>query len=404
MSYKIRHLVIENNKQAQEEFSKIKATPQGINIMSSKLFNLVLKIKDVDNRAVNILKQEMLSRDGEVVTCRESLSSCEGKSDIIIFGTKKKVYSLIEKIKLQPFGLKVLAQDLENFLSNYYSSGQRKFLNISRKSFDLENEVIIMGILNVTPDSFYDGGKYLKSEDAYKRIDQLVNEGAHIIDIGGMSTRPGSEEINIEEEINRTIFLVKYIKKNYDNLVSIDTYRSEVAERALDAGCDIVNDISGFTFDDNMKRVVSNYKASCVLMHIKGTPRDMQKNPEYGDVIEEIYDYLFAQVNVALNAGIDKEKIIVDPGIGFGKTMQHNFIVLKKIEELKSLGCPILVGASRKSFIGNFLNLSPDDRLEGSLAVAAYCVHKGVSILRVHDVKGTIRAVRLIKAIENQQT
>ena len=167
-----------------------------------------------------------------------------------------------------------------------------------------------MGILNVTPDSFYDGGKYLKSEDAYKRIDQLVNEGAHIIDIGGMSTRPGSEEINIEEEINRTIFLVKYIKKNYDNLVSIDTYRSEVAERALDAGCDIVNDISGFTFDDNMKRVVSNYKASCVLMHIKGTPRDMQKNPEYGDVIEEIYDYLFAQVNVALNAGIDKEKLL----------------------------------------------------------------------------------------------
>jgi len=404
MSYKIRQLIIENNKQAKEEFSKIKATLPGINIMSSKLFNLVLKIKDVDNRAANILKQEMLSRNGEVVTCRETLSSCEGKSDIIIFGTKKKIYSLIEKMKLQPFGLKALAQDLENFLSSYHSDGQRKFLNISGKSFDLENEVIIMGILNVTPDSFYDGGKYFKPEDAYKRIEQLVNEGAHIIDIGGMSTRPGSEEIDIKEEINRTIFLIKYIKKNYDNLVSIDTYRSEVAEEALDAGCDIVNDISGFTFDDNMKKVVSDYNASCILMHIKGTPKDMQENPKYDDVIEEIYDYLFTQVNVALDAGISKDKIIVDPGIGFGKTMQHNFIVLKKIDELKSLGCPILVGASRKSFIGNFLNLSSDERLEGSLAVAAYCAQKGVNILRVHDVKETIRVTRLIKAIENQQT
>ncbi|HAX17797.1 MAG TPA: dihydropteroate synthase [Actinobacteria bacterium] len=399
MEYKIRQLFLKDKSEAEKEFARIKATSHGIRIMSEKLFNLVLKIKEVDNKAANIIKQEMLSRNGEAVISRESIYLGNGKSDIIIFGTEKNIRSLAEKIKSQPFGLKSLSSEIKSFLDRKDDYEIKTDLKIAGKVFHENEKPLIMGILNLTPDSFYDGGKYSSPDDAYRKASEMISEGVSIIDVGGMSTRPGSEEIDIEEEIKRTIPLIKKIKKNNDVLVSIDTYRSRVAEKAIDAGADIINDISGLMLDNKMKNVVASNNADIIIMHMKGTPRDMQTNPVYEDVVEEIYSFFYSQINYAVEAGIDREKIIIDPGIGFGKTVNDNYTILKNIEEFKSLNMPVMIGASRKSFIGAVLKLLPEERLEGSLAIASYCALKGIDILRVHDVRETIRAVKVINAI-----
>ena len=399
MEYKIRQLFLKDKSEAEKEFARIKATSHGIRIMSEKLFNLVLKIKEVDNKAANIIKQEMLSRNGEAVISRESIYLGNGKSDIIIFGTEKNIRSLAEKIKSQPFGLKSLSSEIKSFLDRKDDYEIKTDLKIAGKVFHENEKPLIMGILNLTPDSFYDGGKYSSPDDAYRKASEMISEGVSIIDVGGMSTRPGSEEIDIEEEIKRTNPIIKKIKKNNDVLVSIDTYRSRVAEKAIDAGADIINDISGLMLDNKMKNVVASNNADIIIMHMKGTPRDMQTNPVYEDVVEEIYSFFYSQINYAVEAGIDREKIIIDPGIGFGKTVNDNYTILKNIEEFKSLNMPVMIGASRKSFIGAVLKLLPEERLEGSLAIASYCALKGIDILRVHDVRETIRAVKVINAI-----
>jgi dihydropteroate synthase len=193
--------------------------------------------------------------------------------------------------------------------------------------------------------------------------------------------------------------LIKKIKTQSDVLISIDTYRSDVALKALEAGADIINDISGLTSDDKMKEIAVQYEACVVIMHMKGVPKDMQVNPVYEDIIEEIYGFFAERINLLQKAGMDKTKMIIDPGIGFGKTTDDNYLILKKIEQFKSLNVPMMVGASRKSFIGNLLNLLPEDRLEGSLAIASYCAYKNVDLLRVHDVRETIRAIKIIKSI-----
>jgi len=400
MGYGIRTLDIKTKQDSLREFTKIGAQPAGCHIMANKFFNLALKVKNIDCRAANILKQEMLSRGGDVVTARQALDGAEDKTDVIIFGTKKNIKSLIEKIKIQPFGLKNLSAELGSFINRLSEVENKKVLKLGDKEFSLE-EVLVMGVLNITPDSFYDGGHYFEKDKALKRIEEMVKEGAHIIDVGGMSTRPGSLPVSMDEEINRTIPIIEHIAKNYDILISIDTYRAEVARRAIDAGAHIINDISGLAFDENMAKIASESGVSVVIMHIKGTPKNMQDNPVYEDVVDEIYDYLYDRANKVVETGVGEDKIIVDPGIGFGKTVEHNLIILNKLSEFKSLGYPVLVGTSRKSFIGKLLDVPPEERLEGSLAAAVYSVINGANIVRVHDVKGTLRAVKIANAIRN---
>jgi len=400
MNYKVRALSIRTRKEGLAEFKKIGADAAGCNIMTNKTLPLVLKIKGISMIAANILKQEMLSRGGDVVTSRETLCSTEGKTDVIILATRESIKSLIKKIKMQPFGLKKLSDDLSCYINRLDKIKKKKILKIADREFDLNSEVLVMGVLNVTPDSFYDGGYYFEKSKAYRRIDEIVRQGAQIIDIGGMSTRPGSKPVNLSDEIDRTVPVVEHISKNYDILVSIDTYRSEVAKRAVDAGAHIIKDISGLTFDDNMAKVAAESKSSVIIMHMKGTPKNMQENPEYEDVIDEIYDYLYDKAYKAMEAGIGEDKIIVDPGIGFVKKLEHNLMILDKLSEFKSLGHPVLVGSSRKSFIGKILDLPVEERLEGSLAAAVCSVLNGADILRVHDVKETVRTVKIAKSIK----
>ena len=267
----------------------------------------------------------------------------------------------------------------------------------------------IMGILNVTPDSFYDGGKYNKTELAIKHAEEMIEEGADIIDIGGESTRPGAEPISIEEEKKRVLPVISELRKrNKDIKISVDTYKSEVAEEAIDMGATIVNDVSGLQFDKNMPEVISKKNVSVIIMHIKGTPRDMQINPTYEDVVKEIKEFLKERIEYATENGINKRNIFIDPGIGFGKTTEHNLEILKRLKEFKELGFPVVLGTSRKSFIGRILGteenpIPPEERLEGSIATYVWAVIQGVDILRVHDVKQTKMALKVIDRIINSK-
>lgn len=279
-------------------------------------------------------------------------------------------------------------------------------MRLSFRNFSLSfpQKTYVMGILNITPDSFSDGGLFLDGNSAIERALRMEAEGADIIDIGGESTRPGSEPVSLEEELQRTIPVIEALSGRLNIPVSIDTYKSEVARRAIEAGADIVNDISGLRFDPEMATTLSQYDVALVLMHIKGTPRKMQENPVYTDLFLEITNYLKESINIATENGIAKERIVIDPGIGFGKTPEDNLQIINNLDRLSSLCRPVLVGVSRKSFIGKVLNNAPpSERLEGTAAAVAISVMKGANIVRVHDVKEMARVVKVADAVRREE-
>ncbi len=267
---------------------------------------------------------------------------------------------------------------------------------------DLGRRTLVMGILNVTPDSFSDGGQFFSLESAVERAGQLIREGADIIDIGGESTRPGAEPIPTEEELRRVLPVIRAIRKESTVPISIDTYKATVAEAAVDAGADMVNDISALRFDPQMAKAVARAGVPVVLMHMLGEPRTMQQNPVYTDVVREIKEFLAERIAFARAHGI--ERIIIDPGIGFGKTTMHNVEILRRLSELKDLGCPILIGTSRKSFIGKLGGteenpLPISERLEGTIASNVIAVLNGAQIVRVHDVAAVKKALAIVDAV-----
>ena len=280
-------------------------------------------------------------------------------------------------------------------------------LKIGCKKFELGKRTIIMGVLNVTPDSFSDGGEHFSVDDAVKHAFSMEKNGADIIDIGGESTRPGATSISVKEEMDRIIPVIEQIIGEISVPISIDTYKSEIAKNVLDLGVDMINDISALQVDKNLAGIVAEYEVPICLMHMKGNPKSMQINPVYDDVVKEIYDFLKERAKFALFCNIKKENIIVDPGIGFGKRtggeIEDNCEILRRLYELKDLGFPIMIGASRKKFIVNVCGddapLSVSDRLEGSLAAACLAVANGADIVRVHDVKETRRCVDLVDCI-----
>jgi len=279
------------------------------------------------------------------------------------------------------------------------SPGREMLLHLKNRDIDLEEKVVVMGVLNLTPDSFYDGGRYTREAQALRRVEEMIGEGADIIDVGGESVRPGAEPVSLDEELSRVIPVIEKIRRSFPITISIDTYKAEVARQAIEKGAEMVNDISGLRFDPDLRKIVAGYEVPLILMHIKGTPKNMQDNPRYHSLMEEIISYLRKSIKLAEESGVDPARIIVDPGIGFGKTTAHNLEILRRLEELKSLGRPILVGLSRKSFIGNVLGLPQEERLEGGLAATSMAVSGGARIVRTHDVKPTRRAVDMVQAI-----
>ncbi len=266
-------------------------------------------------------------------------------------------------------------------------------------TFNLDDRTHFMGIVNITPDSFSDGGNYFDTDKAIEQGIRLWNEGADIIDVGGESTRPGANPVTVKEELNRVIPVIEALNKQ--NIpVSIDTYKSIVAAEAVEAGACIINDISGLNFDPEIANVASKKKCGLIVMHIKGTPRNMQVNPTYDDCIAEIKEYLSNSLNRAFMAGVEHGCVAIDPGIGFGKTLKHNLIILQRLNDFKSMGFPLLIGVSRKSFIGHILNQTVDNRLYGTIGACVVSVINGADILRVHDVKQIREAVMIADAIQ----
>ncbi len=273
------------------------------------------------------------------------------------------------------------------------------YLKCGRYNLNLDSKTRIMGILNLTPDSFYDGGKYFCLSEAEKRAFQIEEEGADIIDIGGVSTRPGSQPPSEEEEIQRVIPLIGKIIKKVNIPVSIDTYRAKVAQKALDLGVSIVNDVTALSGDKKMAEIVAEYNVPVVLMHMKGEPRTMQENPYYEDVIEEIIQFFEERIGFSVAAGIEGKNILIDPGIGFGKRLEDNLEIIRELKRFKSLGKAIVLGVSRKSFIGKVLDLPMEERLLGTAASVATAIINGADILRVHDVAEMSQVVKMTDAI-----
>lgn len=256
-----------------------------------------------------------------------------------------------------------------------------------------------MGILNVTTDSFSDGGQFIKTDAAVNHALQMIEEGADIIDIGGESTRPGAEPVSLEDELHRVIPVIESIRTQSDVCISIDTTKSDVAEKAITSGADIINDISGLQFDNRMKDVASSMEVPVIIMHINGSPWDMQKNPHYDNLMQEMVVYFKERVEFCHRNGIKKENIILDPGIGFGKRLQDNFELLRELNQIKNLGFPVLTGPSRKSFIGIPLDLPVEDRLEGTTVSVTASILNGAKIIRVHDIKEMKRAATIADEI-----
>ncbi len=271
----------------------------------------------------------------------------------------------------------------------------------NKGSLELCKVTRIMGILNVTPDSFSDGGLFYDLDKALAHAHEMIGEGADIIDVGGESTRPGSKPVSEDEELRRVIPVVQELSKETDKPISIDTYKSRVAEKAIEAGAQIINDISGLRADGEMARVAAANRTPIIINHIKGEPHNMPENPVYENLIAEVMLGLRQSIDLAVKSGINEDAIIIDPGIGFGKTTQHNLEILNRLEEFKSLERPIMVGTSRKSFIGYVLGLPLQERLIGMAATIAVAIIKGAKIVRVHDVKEAVQVVLICDAIRN---
>ncbi len=279
------------------------------------------------------------------------------------------------------------------------AADERRFLSTRHGQLDFTRRTLVMGILNVTPDSFYGGSRHPEPAKAVADGVAMAASGASIIDIGGESTRPGAQAVTEAEELARILPVVRDLRREVAVPISIDTYKSNIARAALAAGADIVNDISALRFDPAMVSLVAAEKVPIVLMHMRGTPQTMQAEPHYDDVTREVRDFLAAQMYEAMDAGVEPEAIILDPGIGFGKTIGHNLQLLRGLPVLAALGQPLLVGVSRKAFIGKILGLEPSDRLEGSLAATVAAGLSGANIVRVHDVAETSKAIRVADAI-----
>ncbi len=400
----MRVLSVDNPKDLERLMQGIHVDSYGIKIMLPKAITHLVRINSLSNIAANILKQEMLSLGADAAVARGTLTGDARKTDCLLMGNITQFDRLKEKLTKQPFGLSQLGFELSETLDNYRKDDF--VINLGRHKLNTAKRTLVMGVVNLTPDSFSQDGLYQLSVASCRLsvnkivdfIQRMVDEGADIIDIGGESTRPGAKAIPVKEELGRTIPVIKKIAGKIKVPISIDTYKPEVAKQALDNGASLVNDITGLA-NRKMAKLVAGYNAGAVIMHMKGKPRTMQQGPEYKDVVGEVIDFLAGARDNAVCAGITKDKIIVDPGIGFGKTAAHNLEILKRLGEFKVLGQPILVGTSRKSFLGKILNATPQERIFGTVSSCVLAAKNGAHIVRTHDVKEVKQALLVLDSV-----
>ncbi len=379
------------------ELKNIGVHQASIETFMNKSAILPLKVLKVRTPAANIIKQEMLACGGDCAIHAGCVVCAQDHSDILLLGTKKHYRLLLQKMAMMPyFGLPKIKEELQSFLEN----APLKTILADNRVLEYDH-VVVMGILNITPDSFYADSRARSIDEVINRAGQMLRDGAEILDIGGESTRPGSDSINPQEEIARIVPVVEALRKEYpQSILSIDTYHAETAEATLASGADIINDISAMEYDEKMIDVVVKNNAPVILMHMRGTPKNMQQNTEYGNVVEEVSKYLKERAEMLRGHNFPKEKIILDPGIGFAKNVDQNLKLMQGLSEMTGSDYPVLLAASRKSTIGKVLgDIPPEARLAGTIATSCQAVYAGANMVRVHDVKENIQAIRMLEAI-----
>ncbi|MGE4273892.1 MAG: dihydropteroate synthase [Desulfitobacterium sp.] len=396
--FHLRWIKLDNETESKKAMEIIGSDPGGIAQMAGKPLGRALKIENVPLHVAHILKQEMLSLGGDAAVHRNVIVNKIEATDMLLVGTVKQFRKLSQKLLAQPFGLKDLGKTLKSLLEGF-EPPHKRVLSCRGKELLLGERTLIMGILNLTPDSFSDGGKFVTLDQALKQAEALVEQGADILDIGAESTRISHDPVSAKEEWERLEAVLKALVPRLSIPISLDTYKAEVAERALDSGIHMINDVWGLQRDPRMAEVVGKYQAPVVVMH-------NQKGDNYHHVIGDIMAFLKKSILLAEEQGLKGDQIIIDPGIGgpaFGKSLDLDLEIMSRLSEFRSLGHPILLGTSRKSMIGQTLNLPPDQRLEGTIATSVIGVAAGVDILRVHDVLPNKRAVQMADAIYRQK-
>ena len=388
------------------ELGMVGAQRPGREIIGTKASFLTIKLDNLACVAANVLKQEMLARGGDCAVHQDCLTLERETTSVLLTGTREQYDSLVGKLHRQGFDLPDAGKQIGALLADLDTTPGP--VQLGPFTLPRGERTLVMGILNITPDSFSGDSLGDDVEAAMSQARRMHAEGADILDIGGESTRPGSDPVPVEEEIRRVLPVIKRLSApgGVPLPVSIDTRRAEVARRAVEAGAVIINDITGLRDDPELANVAAETGAGLVLMHIQGTPTTMQQNPHYDDLLGEVTAYLREGVDKAVAAGVNRERIWVDPGIGFGKTLEHNLELLRRLGELRSLGCGVLVGTSRKSFIGRVLARHtggelppPDERIIGTGATTALAIANGAEIVRVHDVAHNVQVARIADAI-----
>ncbi|HEY8910267.1 MAG TPA: dihydropteroate synthase, partial [Desulfosporosinus sp.] len=378
-TYGMRWVTLDNLVEVKRALTQIGSDSRGIGLMAGKGLGRGIKLEQVPLRVAHILKQEMLSVGGDAAVHRDVITNSVEVTDVMLLGTVRQLEHLASKVLAQPFGLNKIGHSLR-YLISALEPTQPRILNCRGMELKLGERTLVMGILNVTPDSFSDGGRYFNIEDAIAQAERMVEEGVDILDIGAESTRPGHEEVGAEEEWNRLEPVLKTLLARVKVPISIDTYKAKVAAKAIEAGAHLINDVWGLQKDPEMARVVGDYQVPVIVMH-------NQAGTTYHHLMGDMLTSLRQSIELAEAHGLSGDQIIIDPGIGFGKTTEQNLEVMARLAEFKTLGHPVLLGTSRKSMIGKALNLTVDERLEGTLATSVLGVVAGVDIIRVHDVK-----------------
>lgn len=396
-SHDPRVLELRSREDARREIARLGVQPPADAWMADKLTALPIRVENVEGRAAALLKQEMLALGGDCALHRQVAAFDRAPRPLLLLGTRRMYRRLLSKMKLQPFGLPELAEELRSLLERWERE-DRPALQTPRGALEVGRRTLVMGIINLTEASFSGDGLGGDVAAAVAQGEAMATAGADILDVGAESTRAGAPEVPEEQERERVVAAVRALRRAVELPLSVDTRRASVAGAAVETGADMVNDIWGGR-QEGMLQTVAELGVPICLMHMQGTPQTMQENPQYEDVITEIYGFLAKRVEAAVEAGIAEAQILVDPGLGFGKLPEHNLEIVRRLREFRSLGRPVLVGPSRKTTIGKILDKPADQRQWGTAAMVALAVANGADVVRVHDVEEMAQVVKVAGAV-----
>jgi dihydropteroate synthase len=388
-------LVLRDEREAQAALTRAGVSEAGMSVMDKRTLFRTVRVTGLGIREVNILKQELTSRGGDVAVSEDLFQWMRENGSCLLMGNLAQFERLLPRLKGPDTGLRELADSIETALGNY-----GEICPPCHPGLHLDQAPLLMGILNVTPDSFSDGGSYRDVDSAALHALDMVARGAALVDVGGESTRPGSEPVSEPDELNRVMPVVRALARPLHGRLSVDTCKARVAAEALAAGALMINDVSALRMDSQMVAVVRDAGCPVVLMHMLGSPKDMQSDPRYEDVVADVYAFFLERLNWAVDNGLSEQNLLIDPGIGFGKTTAHNLELLRNLEAFKSLGRPIVVGASRKRFLGELLGIEDSRRRDqATAATTTMAVLAGAHVVRVHEIAGNRQAALVASAV-----